>query len=90
MQTTEINQPTVQTMSMTSKATRVASMLAVSALALGLAPGIALTFQVLEHHVKLMGELFLFLKLVLAHTNNIGDMLNAHRAHFHTGTAGSA
>eukprot|EP01030_Chromulinospumella_sphaerica_P014976 gene14976-14775_t len=36
MQTTEINQPTVQIMGVTSKATRVASMLAVSALALGL------------------------------------------------------
>ena len=36
MQTTEMNQPTVQTMGVTSKATRVASMLAVSALALGL------------------------------------------------------
>ena len=36
MQTTEMNQPTVQTTGVTSKATRVASMLAVSALALGL------------------------------------------------------
>ena len=36
MQTTEMNQPTVQAMGVTSKATRVASMLAVSALALGL------------------------------------------------------